>query len=182
MIDISKYNYWLKEENMNDNEIVFREMYTRIGHIFHIIQMIEYNISNILAIEDFQKGRNMVLKEDELPDIKQRVEEKFTELLKCTAGQLVYIVKSSSYLNSINADLFAHFVEHRNYLAHRCFKEKLLDNSLSNLESVDKFVDELNDFEVFITDLNEKVSKIFEENKIKPVLVLRTNNGKKVSN
>lgn len=52
-------------------------------------------------------------------------------------------------------------VEYRNYLAHRCFKEKLLNNELKSIEDADKFVDELNEFEVMVKDFNEWLLDIF---------------------
>lgn len=33
----------------------FSEMYTRVGLILHTLQMNEYNIANILALEEFEK-------------------------------------------------------------------------------------------------------------------------------
>ena len=56
MIDKNKYLYWLNTDDSNlTEEVVWREMYSRIGHVFHVIQMVEYNISNILSIEEFEK-------------------------------------------------------------------------------------------------------------------------------
>ena len=56
MIEKEKYLYWLNADDPKlDQEVVFREMYSRIGSIFHILQMNEYNIANTLAIEEFEK-------------------------------------------------------------------------------------------------------------------------------
>lgn len=54
-------------------------------------------------------------------------------------------------------------VEYRNHLAHRCFKEKLLNNELKSIDDADKFVDELNEFEVMVKDFNEWLLDIFEK-------------------
>lgn len=62
-------------------------------------------------------------------------------------------------------------VNYRNYLAHNCFKEKLLNNELNTIEDVDKFVNELNEFEVIIKDFNECLIQIFNKNKIKQIWI-----------
>ena len=55
MVNKTKYLYWLNTKDSNlTEEVVWREMYSRIGHIFHIVQMVEYNIANILSIEEFE--------------------------------------------------------------------------------------------------------------------------------
>jgi len=47
MLAENKYLYWLNKDNIEINdEVVWRELYCRIGCIFHTIQMIEYNIAN----------------------------------------------------------------------------------------------------------------------------------------
>ena len=67
------YLYWLNSEDSNlDKEIVFREMYYRIGLIFHIIQMNEYNIANILALEEFEKDPRYIFSKDDIERIKKK--------------------------------------------------------------------------------------------------------------
>lgn len=55
-MDKTKYLYWLNPDDPGlEAEVIHREMYARIGHILHIIQMCEYNIANILSLEKFEK-------------------------------------------------------------------------------------------------------------------------------
>ena len=70
-------------------------------------------------------------------------------------------------------ELLEKIVDYRNYLAHRCFKEKLLSNQLNTIEDADKFVDELNDYEIIVHDFNEWLLTIFKENKIKSISVVK---------
>lgn len=172
MIEKEKYLYWLNADDPKlDQEVVFREMYSRIGLIFHIVQMNEYNIANILAIEEFEKEKNRTFTEEDIERVRGNIDKKFEELSKLTFGQLKNQVEKSIYLKGINMELLEKIVDYRNYLAHRCFKEKLLSNQLNTIEDADKFVDELNDYEVIVHDFNEWLLTIFKENKIKRIWV-----------
>lgn len=56
MIDKKKYLYWMNPDDpLLESQLIWREMYSRIGFTFHTIQMAEYNLANILAIEEFEK-------------------------------------------------------------------------------------------------------------------------------
>ena len=166
MIEKGNYLYWLQADNPNlDLEIVWRELYARIGMIFHIIQMNEYNIANIIALEEYEKENGKELANQDICQIKDNIDKKFEKLSKMTFGQLEKEVEKSNYLSEIDMDKLSKIVNYRNYLAHRCFKEKLLKNELSTIEETDK----LNDFEVVIHDFNEWLLKIFRKYKIRQV-------------
>lgn len=172
MVDKSKYLYWLNKDDPNLTiEVVWREMYSRIGHIFHIIQMVEYNIANILSIEEFEKETKTIFEEKDIERIKTNIDAKFDNLSTLTFGQLSKEVEKSQYLKELDILKLKDFVNYRNYLAHKCFKEKLWANELTELDDVDAFVDELNDFEFRAANLNEDLLKIFKNNKIKTVLL-----------
>ena len=146
-------------------------MYTRVGLILHTLQMNEYNIANILALEEFEKEADITFTEEDVERIRQKIDKKFEELSKLTFGGLKKQVEKSIYLNEIDMKLLEKIVDYRNYLAHRCFKEKLLNNQLNTIEDADKFIDELNNFEVIVRDFNEWLLTIFKKNKIKRILL-----------
>ena len=172
MVDKNKYTYWMDKNNSNyESEVVFREMYSRIGYIFHVIQMAEYNIANVLAIEEFEKEKKIIFDVSDIERIRNRINEKYEHLSTATFGQLKSLVKTSGYLKTIDFDKLSAIVDYRNYLAHICFKEKLLDGTLDNLKDVDGFVDELNDFELKVVELNEQVLQVFKNNKVKNLLL-----------
>ncbi len=174
MIKKEKYLYWLNLENPNfDIEVVFREMYSRIGLIFHTIQMNEYNIANILSLEEFENENIDMFTESDIERIRKNIDTKFYELSELTFGKLKKQVEKSKYLADVDMAALEKIVEYRNYLAHRCFKEKLLNNELKSIEDADKFVDELNEFEVMVKDFNEWLLDIFEKNKIKRIWVMK---------
>lgn len=174
---IEKYLYWLNSKDPNsDKETVFREMYSRIGYIFHIIQMIEYNITNILALEEFEKEPEDVLSKDDIERIRKNIDVKFNELSKLTFGNLKNKIEKSKYLANVDIVQLKKIVDYRNYLAHRCFKENLLNSELSTIEDVDKFVDELSEFEATVIDFNEWLLEVFNKNKIKRVWIIKQRN------
>lgn len=173
MINKEKYLYWLNVANPKlDQEVVYREMYSRIGMILHILQMNEYNIANILALEEFEKINGRLVTEDDVAQIRKDIDKKFVELSELTFGKLKKKVEHSKYLAGIDTELLEKIVDYRNYLAHRCFKEKLLKQELSTIKDVDRFVDELSDFEVIIHDFNEWLLEVFKNHKLKQVLLV----------
>lgn len=78
-------------------------------------------------------------------------------------------MEKSDYLREINLEKLKKIVDYRNYLSHRCFKEKLLNNQLNIIEEIDKFVDELDEFETIVSDFNERLIMIFANKKIKRI-------------
>ena len=169
-----KYLYWFHpDEPTFRKEVMRREMYSRIGYFFHLVQMAEYNIASILSIDMYEKEYKTVFTVDKYKEITEKVAESFEEFSskKFTFGVLAKRVETSSYLKDLDPALLKDIVEFRNYLAHRCFKEKLLDGSLKTEDEVDKFVDELNDYEVKAAELNKHLASVFEGNKTKSILL-----------
>ena len=172
MIDKEKYLYWMNPDDpLLESQLIWREMYSRIGFIFHIIQMAEYNLANILAIEEFEKETSRLFSVEDIERIKSNIDIKFRKLSTLTFGRLKKIVEQSVYLKSIDMDILSKVVDYRNYLAHQCFKEKLLNNDLQTLQDVDKFIEQLNDFEEMITDFNDWLVSVFADKKVKSILV-----------
>lgn len=172
MLDENKYLYWLNKNNIEINdEVVWRELYCRIGYIFHVIQMIEYNIANIIALEKFEKFKKDVYTKKDVEKIRKSIDKKFNNISSLTFGGLNKLVDSSKYLSSLDKDELHKIKDYRDFLAHRCFKEKLLDESLKTLEQVDAFIDELNEYEVRCKLMNKSLLNIFKENRIKRIFL-----------
>lgn len=172
MIDKEKYLHWINTDDpLFESQLVWREMYSRIGFIFHKIQMAEYNLANILAIEEFEKETSRLFSLEDIERIKSNIDNKFKKLSTLTFGGLKKLVEQSIYLKGINLDELSKMVSYRNYLAHQCFKEKLLNKDLQTLHDVDKFIDQLSDFDVMITDFNDWLVSVFSDKKVKSILV-----------
>lgn len=172
MIDKEKYLYWMNPDDpLFESQLIMREMYSRIGFIFHVIQMAEYNLANILAIEEFEKETSRLFSVEDIERIKSNIDIKFRKLSTLTFGRLKKIVEQSVYLKSIDMDILSKVVDYRNYLVHQCFKEKLLNNDLQTLQDVDKFIEQLNDFKEMITDFNDWLVSVFADKKVKSILV-----------
>lgn len=172
MIDKEKYLYWMNPDDpLLESQLIWREMYSRIGFIFHTIQMAEYNLANILAIEEFEKETSRLFSVEDIERIKSNIDIKFRKLSTLTFGRLKKIVEQSVYLKSIDMDILSKVVDYRNYLAHQCFKEKLLNNDLQTLQDVDKFIEQINDFKEMITDFNDWLVSVFADKKVKSILV-----------
>ena len=170
MINKERYLNWIQPQSDTfSDEVVFREMYSRIGYIFHVLQMIEYNLANILSIEEFEKETKTLFSISDIDIIKKRIEEKFDKLSELTFGKLKEEIKQSIYLKSIDFYELTKIKDYRDYLAHRCFKERLIAKKLDILEDVDEFVEELNRFEERVIKMNNFLVEIFKEKRIQPL-------------
>jgi len=89
MIDKEKYLYWMNPDDpLLESQLIWREMYSRIGFIFHTIQMAEYNLANILAIEVFEKETSRLFSLEDIERIKSNIDIKFKKLSTLTFGGL----------------------------------------------------------------------------------------------
>ena len=166
MVDINDYTYWMRGDNATVmEEAVTREMYCRIGCVLHIVQMIEYNLANIMSIELIEKRKHQFFGLNELEDTKKKIRERFVKLSSkdFTFGRLVREARKCAYLKSIDFHELEMIVDYRNYLAHICFKEKLMNGTLNTIEEKDKFAKELADYESRIAEMNDQLVDIFKE-------------------
>ena len=172
-MDKNRYLYWLNPKNpLFEKEVVHREMYSRVGYCFHLLQMVEYNLANILSIEEFEKVRKTSFSEKDIEFIKERINKKYNELSELTFGCLKNRVSKSVYLKDIDFCKLEHIVEYRNYLAHNCFKDKLLRKELETIDDVDAFVGELNSFEEILSKMNDYLLCVFKDQRSKAVLMI----------
>ena len=171
MIDNTKYLSWLDNDSpVLEDEMAYCEMCSKIGHILHVIQMIEYNIANILSLEEFERINGRPVTTKDIEQIKVSINEKYGKLAIKTFGQLKAEIKKSKCLTNVDIEELSKIVEYRNYIVHHCFKEKLLRDELSTFEDVDEFIDELNEYDNLIRELNDQLVEIFKQNKIKQVI------------
>lgn len=105
---------------------------------------------------------------------KANINEKYEKLTIKTFGQLKDEIKNSKYLTTVDIEALGKIVDYRNYIVHHCFKEKLLRDGLSTFEDVDRFIDELHEYDDLIRELNDKLVEIFKHNKIKTVILARS--------
>lgn len=172
MIDKTKYLYWLQPDDPNlCKEVVWRELYSRFGHAFHLVQMVEYNMANILSLEEFEKEAGREFTPEDIKRVKGLVDKRYKKLSKMTFGRLKKEAESSVYLNRLDLVALKKIVDYRNWLAHHCFKELFLDQQNAALEQVDALIDEINDFEAVLTMLNNWLVDVFKENKTKSILL-----------
>lgn len=169
-----KYLYWLNTEN-EFTETVWREMYSRIGVIVHLSQMIEYNLANILAIS---KMKNRVIQEEpineaRLVEIKKECDKEYRRLNSLPLGKIKNSISDNLYINSHLAETIENILKERNYIIHNVFKDDLFSEQFKDLDEVEKYIDELNDVEFKMRELNNQLLSVFKENRIQSVLIKR---------
>ncbi len=98
-------------------------------------------------------------------EVKKIIAKRFKTLSskKYTFGVLAGEVEGSLYLKGLDKKLLKEVVDYRNYLAHICFKEKLLKGTLKTIEDADSFAMELTDFEGKAAPLNDYLVSILNE-------------------
>ena len=172
MIDESKYLYCLDRDDCDQlKETVWLEMYSRFGFVFHVVQMIEYNIANILAVEEFEKEAKEEYTQDDIERIRGLINDKYEQLSGMTFGQLKNEVKKSAYLQEIDFNSLQQIVDYRNWLAHHCFKELFHNSEKVPLEDVEAFREELEGFGSVVTTLNDWLVDIYKTQKVKRIYV-----------
>lgn len=167
-----KYLYWLNTEN-EFTETVWREMYSRVGAIVHLSQMIEYNLANILAIG---KMKNKIVQEEpiskaRLAELKVYCNKEYTRLNRLTLGKIKDSIADSPYINSSLSETIETVLKERNYIVHNVFKDNLFSKRFEDLDEVEKYIDELNDIEFKMRELNNQLLVIFKEHKIQRVII-----------
>lgn len=173
MIDKTKYFYWLTgSEEEQEKEIVWREMYSAIGYIVHLMQMIDYNIANILAISDMNTKilEKEPLTEQEYVEIKDKAKKFYNKIISISTGRLRDKFKNSPLLSSDDVSLIQDAIKKRNEIIHKIFIDDLVAKKFDNLEEVDKYIDYLNKFEEDLRNLNEELLCIFRDNRFQLIL------------
>ena len=176
-----KYLYWLTDElsiEQQETETVWREMYSLVGVIVHVSQMLEYNLANIIAVKKMQiaveKTESTTL--IEFDGLKQKCEVEYKRINKLTLGKIIDELKKIDIFDSDKIENINEVLSQRNHIVHNVFKEDLFSKKFSDIMEVDGYIDTLNGVEERIKELNDYVVEIFKQNKIQSVVFDFKNN------
>ena len=166
-----KYLYWIGTTN-EEKETVWREMYSRIGVIVHLSQMIEYNLANIIAIAKMKK--EVIEKEpisvDEFKELRKKCDKEYERINGLSLGKIKKEMENTKLFPVDMVERTAEVLSIRNHVIHHIFKDDLFTKEFAELENVDQYIDKLNETESKMVLLNEEILEVFRKNKIQTVL------------
>lgn len=140
-----------------------RSVFEHIGFLVNLSQLIEYNLANILAlneiIDEFVKKEPTYIIEYKF--LLKKTEDWYDTISKRELGYAVKIVKKKKlftkpFLNELNS-----FKAERNFFIHQIFKEDLFNKEFQN--SPKKFIPRLKDAIGNGYAINNELINIFKE-------------------
>ena len=149
----------------NDIEEQLLQLWAKVGFIVNLSQMVEYNLSNILALDEilreFEKTDSMFV--FEYNELVERANNWYKKLFKSTFGGNLNRAKEIKFFTNESEELLSKAIKKRNYVIHSLFKEDLKKN---HLETNPKFYfDELEETISLLNDTNESLVEIFKKQK-----------------
>lgn len=153
---MSKQQFSLQEEQ-------YFTLLGKVGLVVHLSQMIEYNIANILALdelcENFYKSRTMSY--NKFNNISQKA-EKWYHILECKPlGYGLKKAQEHGYFVQQSQNRLDEMCDERNYVVHQLFKEDLQMNLIETnptfyYERLENLIEEM-------SLINEDLAKIMKD-------------------
>lgn len=141
-------------------------LYAKVGFIVHLSQMIEYNLSNILAFDELLKeikDKNSMFT-FEYNTLARNANKIYHFLKKKSLGYGINKAKELGFFTNKSQEYLNKICKERNFVIHSLFKEDLLKNNYIEKDPTFYF----NGLESLINemgDINNDLSKIFEGQK-----------------
>ena len=149
----------------------YKKVWGSVGFIVNLSQMIEYNLANILALNEilvaFDEEESMC--EFEYAELLRKTEEWYKKLDKCELGKVLNEIKNK---NIITEEFISYLDEiriERNYFVHNFFKEDLFTKAFQN--NPKQFIPRLQDLVGKMHVANEELVKIFDEMKLEVKMI-----------
>lgn len=142
-------------------------LWGKVGYIVQLSQMIEYNLANILALDEllreFKEADSMYL--FEYNEYVERANKWYKKLEKNTFGFGLKRAKDVEFFNSEVQGRLEYICEERNFVVHRMFKEDLFFKHLESdpgfyYDRLEKLIEEMYQIN---ENLNQIVTKQKEE-------------------
>lgn len=140
-------------------------LWGKVGFIVNLSQMVEYNLSNILAFDEilreFETTDSMFV--IEYNEFVERANNWYKELSKRTFGGNFKRAKEIKFFTEESEELLSKAIEKRNFVVHRLFKEDLQKNYLET--NPEFYFNELEETIYLLNSINESLVEIFRKQK-----------------
>lgn len=136
-----------------------------VGFVVNLSQMIEYNLTNILALNEilvaFDKEESMF--EFEYAELLKKTDEWYKKLDRFELGKLLENIKSKTDFTAEFITSLTEIKAERNYFVHNVFKEDLFTKEFQN--NPKQFIPRLQELIAKMHAANDELVKIFAEMK-----------------
>lgn len=143
----------------------YKEVWEMVGFVVNLSQMIEYNLANILALNEilvaFDKEETMF--EFEYAELLKKTDEWYKKLDRFELGKLLENIKSRTDFTAEFITFLTEIKAERNYFAHNVFKEDLFTKEFQN--NPKQFIPRLQELIAKMHAANDELVKIFAEMK-----------------
>lgn len=147
------------------NKRYYKKVWASIGFVINLFQMIEYNLANILALNEiliaFDKEDSML--EFEYVDLLRKTDEWYQKLDKCELGKVLKEIRDKSVFTEEFIKYLDEIRTERNYFVQNIFKEDLFTKDFQ--DNPKQFIPRLQELIGKMHFANEELVKIFAEMK-----------------
>lgn len=143
----------------------YKKVWGMVGFVVNLSQMIEYNLANILALNEilvaFDKEESMF--EFEYAELLKKTDEWYIKLDRFELGKLLENIKSKTDFTAEFITSLTEIKAERNYFVHNVFKEDLFTKEFQN--NPKQFIPRLQELIAKMHAANDELLKIFAEMK-----------------
>ena len=143
----------------------YKKVWEMVGFVVNLSQMIEYNLANILALNEilvsFDKEESMF--EFEYVELLKKTDEWYKKLDRFELGKLLENIKSKTDFTEEFITFLIEIKTERNYFVHNVFKEDLFTKEFQN--NPKQFIPRLQELIGKMNAANEALVKIFADMK-----------------
>ena len=143
----------------------YKKIWGMVGFVVNLSQMIEYNLANILALNEilvaFDKEESMF--EFEYAELLKKTDEWYKKLDRFELGKLLENIKSKTDFTAEFITSLTEIKAERNYFVHNVFKEDLFTKEFQN--NPKQFIPRLQELIAKMHAANNELVKIFAEMK-----------------
>lgn len=143
----------------------YKKVWGTVGLVVNLSQMIEYNLANILALNEilvaFDKKEAMF--EFEYAELLKKTDEWYKKLDRFELGKLLENIKSKTDFTAEFITFLTEIKAERNYFVHNVFKEDLFTKEFQN--NPKQFIPRLQELIAKMHAANDELLKIFAKMK-----------------
>lgn len=143
----------------------YKKVWGMVGFVVNLSQMIEYNLANILALNEilvaFDKEESMF--EFEYAELLKKTDEWYKKLDRFELGKLLENIKSKTDFTAEFITSLTEIKAERNYFVHNVFKGDLFTKEFQN--NPKQFIPRLQELIAKMHAANDELVKIFAEMK-----------------
>lgn len=143
----------------------YKKVWGMVGFVVNLSQMFEYNLANILALNEilvaFDNEESMY--EFEYAELLRKTDDWYKKLDKCELGKVLREVKIKKIITEEFVNYLDEIKTERNYFVHNVFKEDLVTKAFQN--NPKQYIPRLQDLVGKMHAANEELVKIFADMK-----------------